>query len=53
MLLVDGTQQARQTGAAVESFRNEMVVANAQNLAATLMQNPPPGSQYLLTGDSK
>jgi hypothetical protein len=53
MLLVDGTQQQRQTGAAVESFRNEMVVANAQNLAATLQQKPQLGSQYLLVGDSK
>ena len=28
MLLVDGTQQGRQTGAAIESFRNEMVKSN-------------------------
>lgn len=28
MLLIEGAQQARQTGAAVESFRNEMVSAN-------------------------
>jgi len=34
MLLVENAAQARQTGAAVESFRNEMVKANAssQNL---------------------
>jgi hypothetical protein len=28
MLLVEGAQMSRQTGAAVESFRNEMVKAN-------------------------
>lgn len=28
MLLIENSQQQRQTGAAVESFRNEMVVAN-------------------------
>jgi hypothetical protein len=30
-LLIDGTGQQRQTGAAVESFRNEMVKANKTN----------------------
>ena len=29
MLLIEGSQQTRQTGAAIESFRNEMV--NAQS----------------------
>jgi hypothetical protein len=29
MLLIENSQQQRQTGAAVESFRNEMVKANA------------------------
>jgi hypothetical protein len=28
MLLIENSQQQRQTGAAVESFRNEMVKAN-------------------------
>jgi hypothetical protein len=32
MLLIENSQQQRQTGAAVESFRNEMVKANAQTL---------------------
>ena len=31
MLLIEGAQQSRQTGAAVESFRNEMVKANESN----------------------
>ena len=31
MLLVENAMQARQTGAAIESFRNEMVKANDSN----------------------
>jgi hypothetical protein len=31
MLLVENAMQARQTGGAIESFRNEMVKANASN----------------------
>jgi hypothetical protein len=31
MLLIENSQQQRQTGAAVESFRNEMVKANEQS----------------------
>lgn len=34
MLLIENSQQQRQTGAAVESFRNEMVNANRQTFAA-------------------
>lgn len=33
MLLIENSQQQRQTGAAVESFRNEMVKANEFNTA--------------------
>jgi hypothetical protein len=32
MLLIENSQQQRSTGAAVESFRNEMVKANESNL---------------------
>lgn len=42
MLLIENSQQQRQTGAAVESFRNEMVKANEtsqQVLIATVQQN--------------
>jgi hypothetical protein len=42
MLLIENSQQQRQTGAAVESFRNEMVRANEtgqQMLLATVQQN--------------
>jgi hypothetical protein len=31
MLLIENAQQSRQTGAAVESFRNEMVKQNSQS----------------------
>ncbi|MCK2097651.1 hypothetical protein [Thauera aromatica] len=44
VLMVENSQQQRQTGAAVESFRNEMVRANAtgqQVLLATLQQTAP------------
>jgi hypothetical protein len=33
MLMIENSQQQRQTGAAVESFRNEMVRANESNVA--------------------
>ena len=32
VLLIENAQQSRATGQAVESFRNEMVVANQENL---------------------
>jgi hypothetical protein len=32
VLIIENSQQQRQTGAAVESFRNEMVKANESNL---------------------
>ena len=38
MLLLEGTQQQRQTGAAVESFRNEMVKQNEQLLTGSPRQ---------------
>jgi hypothetical protein len=44
MLLVENSQQQRQTGAAVESFRNEMVRTNETNqqvLLATTMNAIP------------
>lgn len=36
MLLIENAQESRQTGAAVESFRNEMVVANQRAEALAL-----------------
>jgi len=44
MLTIENSQQQRQTGAAVESFRNEMVKANESNqqlLLATTMNSIP------------
>ena len=44
MLLIENSQQQRQTGAAVESFRNEMVKSNEVSqqvlLAAVTSNNP-------------
>jgi hypothetical protein len=43
MLMIENSQQQRQTGAAVESFRNEMVKTNdvsRQILLATIGTNP-------------
>lgn len=44
VLMIENSQQQRHTGAAVESFRNEMVKANdvgQQVLLATLQQTRP------------
>lgn len=44
VLMIENSQQQRQTGAAVESFRNEMVKANdvsQQVLRATIQQVTP------------
>lgn len=44
VLMIENSQQQRQTGAAVESFRNEMVKANdvsQQVLRATIQQVAP------------
>lgn len=46
MLTIENSQQQRQTGAAVESFRNEMVKAQQASQAvllttARLIDNPP------------
>jgi hypothetical protein len=48
MLMVENSQQQRQTGAAVESFRNEMVRANetSQQLLLATTQGRP-----LILGD--
>jgi hypothetical protein len=56
MLLVENAQQSRQTGAAVESFRNEMVNANGivaiqqQILASAALA--PPAEPKLIEGSS-
>jgi len=37
ILLIENAMQSRQTGAAVESFRNEMVKSNLENIKAMLV----------------
>lgn len=39
MLLLENSQQQRQTGAAVESFRNEMVEGNSRTAALLLARS--------------
>jgi len=44
VLMIENSQQQRSTGAAVESFRNEMVKANEKSqqvLLASVQQNNP------------
>ena len=41
MLLIENSGQQRQTGAAVESFRNEMVKANEVNTQLILAASEP------------
>lgn len=41
-LLIENAQQSRQTGAAVESFRNEMVRSNHVTLQALIAVSEPP-----------
>lgn len=46
ILLIETTQQTRQAGAAIESFRNEMVTGNKITqgfLAANVVSYPPRG----------
>lgn len=48
-LLLENSQQQRQTAAAVESFRNEMVELNKASLVLAL-QNRGPKEELLLPG---
>lgn len=47
VLLIENAQQSRSTGSAVESFRNEMVAANAENLKALITTAHMQGSKQL------
>jgi hypothetical protein len=49
MLLIENSQQQRQTGAAVESFRNEMVRANdmSQQVLLATVQNANPNLRVI------
>ena len=48
MLLIENAQQSRQTGSAVESFRNEMVRQNGQVVEA--LTNPAVVKPVLVNG---
>lgn len=52
MLLIENSQMQRQTGAAVESFRNEMVKANESSqmllLAASALRNETQASSPIM-----
>lgn len=52
VLLIENAQQSRQAGAAMESFRNEMVSANQSNQAmlraSAKLLNPTPIIEALL-----
>jgi len=52
VLLCENSQMSRQTGAAVESFRNEMVKSPVAAIAVRLLQNIPVMNQgsALITG---
>jgi hypothetical protein len=41
VLLIENAQQSRQTGAAVESFRNEVVAVNQQQTLLAAIAQPP------------
>ena len=47
MLLIENSGQQRQTGAAVESFRNEMVKANEVNTQLILAASEPQQPQLI------
>lgn len=53
VLLVENSQQQRQTGAAVESFRNEMVKANevGQRILLASVMGPQMSNPILISGD--
>ncbi len=47
LLMIENSQQQRQTGAAVESFRNEMVRANEQTVLALATDELPVNGRLL------
>jgi hypothetical protein len=52
VLIIENSQQQRQTGAAVESFRNEMVKSNEVGQKVLLAAaGVPPQAQQLILGD--
>jgi hypothetical protein len=53
MLMIENSQQQRQTGAAVESFRNEMVKANEVGQQVLLAAAGVSPAQQVLIGEQK
>ena len=51
VLLIENSQQQRQTGAAVESFRNE-VVKSAEDVAQRMLQSTEPNVIQIFGGQS-
>lgn len=53
MLLIENSQQQRQTGAAVESFRNEMTKSNAAmgTLLLSNARNAPPFNPKMIENE--
>lgn len=51
IMLVENSQQQRQTGAAVESFRNEMVKSNEATTKALFLSMGSNNSTYLIEKD--
>ena len=51
MLMIENAQQSRQPGAAVESFRNEMVKSNDLNRDILIAQAKHDIDIVLITGD--
>jgi hypothetical protein len=52
MLLIENSQQQRQTGAAVESFRNEMVRANEVGQKVLLAAAGVSSGKQILIGEN-
>ena len=49
MLMIENSQQQRSTGAAVESFRNEMVKSNetSQHVMMATLQHANPATKFI------
>jgi hypothetical protein len=49
MLMIENSQQQRSTGAAVESFRNEMVKSNetSQHVLMATLQHANPATKFI------
>lgn len=49
MLMIENSQQQRSTGAAVESFRNEMVKSNetSQHVLMATLQSANPSTKFI------